>query len=83
MTTLITIIKYVLVYLVGHLTGDYLIMFALVQKHAKEKHICNHCQVGFLSSPEQLNYIYCPYCGRPLDYHEYDERSKNYKGEEQ
>lgn len=78
--TIMQIIKYVFVYLLGHFTGDYLTMIYNVKKHGKEKHICNSCQCGFLSSTNELNYKYCPYCGNPLDYHEEDERSKSYKG---
>ena len=77
----IQILKYAVVYLIGHATGKYLVMLYNVGKHGKGKHICNECQCGFLSSTRELNFIYCPYCGEPLDYHEEDERSRSYKGE--
>ena len=82
MSVLFGILISITIYLLGHMTGDYLVMLYLVSKHAKEKHVCNHCEVGFLSRGEELDYIYCPYCGRPLDYHSLDERSESYKGEE-
>ena len=77
----VSILKYLIVYALGHITGKYLFMLLLIRKHAKEKHICNYCEVGFLSSNEELKYEYCPYCGKPLDYHQKDERSKSFKGE--
>lgn len=82
MTVLFGIFISIAIYLLGHITGDYFVMLYLVNKHAKEKHICNHCEVGFFSNEGELNYTYCPYCGRPLDYHFLDERSESYKGEE-
>lgn len=81
MNVLITIIKYTLVYFLGHITGKYIVMLFLVKKHAKEKHICNSCRVGFLSDVNKLQYVFCPYCGEPLDYHEEDERSRTYQAQ--
>ena len=81
MTVLFGILISIAIYLLGHITGDYFVMLYLVSKHGKEKHVCNHCEVGFLSNEDELKYIYCPYCGRELDYHSFDERSKSYKGD--
>lgn len=67
--------------IVGFIAGNWLMMLYLVKKHAKEKHICNHCEAGFLTNPSELDYKFCPYCSRPLDYHYKDERSQSYKGE--
>ena len=69
-------------FFIGHVLGKYLVALHNIRKHRKEKHFCNKCEVGFLASFDQMNYLYCPYCGEPLDYHHEDERSKDYKGEE-
>ena len=34
-----------------------------------EKHVCNTCRMLFVSTEEELNYKYCPYCGEALDFH--------------
>ena len=78
----ITSIFVILVYFLGYFTGEHFVLPFYVNKHWNEKHMCNHCKYGFISSKEKLEYIYCPYCGRALDYHEYDERSESYAGEE-
>lgn len=80
---ILSIAKYIIIGIIGFIAGNWLRMLYLVNKHAKEKHVCNHCEAGFLTNTRELNFIFCPYCSRPLDYHYKDERSKSYKGEKE
>ena len=81
LNTIISILKYVAFYVIMRIFVKVTMVYFLTKKHAKEKHMCNHCQFGFTTTLTELQFEYCPYCGRPLDYHEYDERSESYKGD--
>ena len=83
MNILTNVIIFTITFLLGHITGKYIFMFFNVLKFGHGKHICNKCECGFLSNYHELNFIYCPYCGEPLDFHSYDKRSKDYDGDEQ
>ena len=76
------ILGVMIIYLLGHITGKYLVMLFNVKKHYNEKHFCNYCEFGFLSDLDKLQYSYCPFCGRPLDYFYKDKRSLSYKAED-
>ncbi len=52
--------------------------FFLTRLHYSEKHACNSCEYFFANSFTDLNFMYCPYCGEPLDYHEKDPRSRSH-----
>ena len=81
LSTIISILKYVAFYVIVRIFIRITLMFVLIKKHYKEKHFCNHCKLGYIDRFEELNYKFCTQCGRPLDYHEYDERSESYKGD--
>ena len=46
--------------------------YRLARLYQGGKHWCNFCRLGFLADKEQIDYKYCPFCGRPLDRHEDD-----------
>lgn len=53
----------------------------LARSHYSEKHACNSCGFFFSNSFTELNFVFCPYCGESLDYHEKDPRSRSYRGD--
>ena len=46
--------------------------YRLARLYQHGKHWCNFCRLGFLGNNEQIEYKYCPYCGRPLERHQDD-----------
>ncbi|MBQ8291887.1 MAG: hypothetical protein IJX88_05230 [Clostridia bacterium] len=48
----------------------------MIGKYCKGVHHCNVCEVSFLES-EELNYMYCPFCGRKLTLYKDDARYTN------
>ena len=34
-----------------------------------EKHFCNYCEMAYVETIEELNYKYCPLCGKELTRH--------------
>ena len=38
-------------------------------KHDIGQHHCNYCEESFLLDNYELEYEYCPFCGRKLTYH--------------
>ena len=82
MTLLLKVIKFLGWYILTWIILRIIEMLYITSQHAKEKHVCNNCKVAFTKNYHELTYEYCPYCGEPLDYHEEDERSRSYKGEE-
>ncbi len=60
--------------LLGLVLGNWLIPYldqkVFMKKHLYGKHCCNHCERNFCCDDEQVEYQFCPYCGKPLDYHE-------------
>ena len=37
------------------------------QKNVKKKRFCHHCHYAYLSNTHE-DYMYCPQCGKPLEY---------------
>ncbi|MBQ2734924.1 MAG: hypothetical protein IJF33_03745 [Clostridia bacterium] len=43
--------------------------YRLVKLYQHGKHWCNFCRLGFLANNGQIEYEYCPFCGRRLELH--------------
>lgn len=82
MSILLKILNVLCIYILGRLLEKLILFIFIARNHYKEKHFCNDCQGAFVTRLTELGYKYCPYCGKPLDYHEKDERSLSYKGDE-
>ena len=67
LNTIISILKYMAVYILGHCTGYYIIGLFYYLKDTKGKHYCNECEVAYTRNKEELEYKYCAYCGKPLE----------------
>ena len=40
----------------------------LIKKNMYDKCFCNDCEKGFIM-PWETDFVYCPYCGKELDYY--------------
>ena len=75
------IIAFIVLYIFVRIVERYVVAITLTLKHCREKHHCNYCEFSYTETIGELNYKYCAYCGKPLDYYKEDERSQYYKGE--
>ena len=75
------IITLIVLYTLIRIAERYIVAITLTLKNCREKHYCNHCERAYTERIEELNFKYCGYCGKPLDYYKEDERSQYYKGE--
>lgn len=64
---IISILKYITVYIFGHISGHYIVALFYFFKDKKGKHYCNDCEVAYTGSKEDLEMKYCGYCGKPLE----------------
>ncbi len=72
---IIIVIAIISIIIIG--AGIYSVKVYKNTKALEEKHFCNYCKAMFVASIEKLNYKYCPYCGRELDYHEKYKEKQN------
>ena len=50
-----------------------ILLYIETREHFDEIHHCNYCRKSFVHG-EEKQYKYCPYCGRLLTFHYFDER---------
>ena len=67
----------VVIFIILFIIYNVIMFFVKTKKHYQGKHHCNYCKYSFyISKDERLNYKFCPYCGKELDYH-YMDRTYN------
>ena len=64
-----------IIFWLGHLLGEWILLPLQVHRHGHGKHHCNHCKVSFFNTSTERKYFkFCPFCGRPTQYYYLDKR---------